>query len=377
MTTLWWTLAALVVVGPALSWIAMRKNFHDSPDLAAVPPLAPGEEPELLVIVPARDEAGQIEGCLRALLSSRYGRLAVRLVDDGSSDGTGAIARVIAASDARLEVIDAPPLPPGWLGKSHALWHATRGAGAEWLLFIDADVRVAPEAIARAVAAGVRGQADLVTVMPRVVALSFWERAAQVQIAGTMFAWIPAREVNDPKSAKSVGLGPFLLFRRAAYEAIGGHEAVRAEVVEDARLGERVKRSGRRLLFLRAADLVSLRMYQDLAGIVRGFQKNFHEVVPSWAAPLGAAGALLLIGGPWLVPIAAAAARAWGPALLALAGTTLALGQRIDLARTWRLTARAPWLAPLGALVIAWILVGGAARRVVGRKVAWKGRAVG
>jgi hypothetical protein len=168
-----------------------------------------------------------------------------------------------------------------------------------------------------------------------------------------------------------------MLFRRSAYEAIGGHEAVRAEVVEDARLGERLKRSGRRLVFLQGVSLLSLRMYRDVRGIVRGFQKNFHEVIPPWAAPIAAAATLVFIAGPWLLPVAAAAAGAWGPALVALAGGLLAVGGRIDLQRTWRLTARAPWLAPLGALVIVWILVGGAARRLIGRRVAWKGRAVG
>jgi glycosyltransferase involved in cell wall biosynthesis len=376
VTALLWTLAALAAIGPALSWLLARKNFRDAPDLAAEPPLEPAREPSLLVLVPARDEAAQIGACVRALLASRYGNFRVRVVDDASSDGTAEAARAAASGDPRLEVVAAPPLPPGWLGKSHALWSGAQDAEAEWLLFADADLRVEPEAIGRAIAAGVRRDAALVTVLPRVVAESFWEVAAQVQIATYVIAWIPSREVNDPASPRSVGIGPFLLFRRSAYQEIGGHQAVRADVVEDARLAERVKRAGKRIAFLRGVDLLSVRMYRDLAGIVRGFQKNFHEMIPPVAAPLAAAAALAFLAGPWIVPIAAAAARAWGPAALAATGCALAVGLRLDLQRSCRLTARAPWLAPLGALVIAWILVVGAARRALGRGVAWKGRRV-
>ena len=372
-----WALAVIALVVPALEWLVMRKNFHDAPDLADEPPLAEDvKQPSLLVIVPARDEAANIGDCVRGLLASRVNNLRVRVVDDGSTDRTPAIVEELAAGDNRLQLMRAPPLPAGWLGKSHALACGAEGADAEYVCFVDADVRAQPDALGRTLAVAERRQADLVTVLPRIDALGFWELAAQVLIARFIIETLPAGDVNRPDKSASVGIGPFLFFRRSAYLAIGGHASVKGEVVEDFLLAQRIKRAGLRLVYLRGVRQLSVRMYDSLGGIVRGYTKNFHAMVPPWIAPLAAAVVLAVVAGPWVVPPLALALGMRLPALLALGGLVLSLGLRIDLSRCYRLTGRAPWLAPLGALVLAWILLAGAWRHLRRRPVAWKGRAV-
>src|SRR5205823_12309066 len=128
-----------------------------------------------------------------------------------------------------IELLDAGELPAGWLGKNHAVWMGTQDALEEYVLFVDADVRVGPECLGRALGVAERQRADLVTVMPRIVALGFWELAAQTLVAQLILGWLPAGQINDPRHPRAQGIGPFMLFRQSAYRAIGGHRAVRGE----------------------------------------------------------------------------------------------------------------------------------------------------
>jgi glycosyltransferase involved in cell wall biosynthesis len=326
-------------------------------------------------VVAARDEEANIGACVGAIAASRYaGPLRVRVVDDGSTDRTAAIAGAIADRDPRGEVVAAGALPDGWLGKNHALHVGTRGASEPWLLFVDADLRVGEGAIARAVAAATRRGADLFTMMPRVEARSFWERAVMPLVTQLIDAWLPAREINQPERREAAAIGPFMLFRREAYRRIGGHEAVRAEVVEDLRLAEAVKRAGLRLVYARGIALASVRMYDSLAAIVRGWSKNFHVALgrAAWLAPVAAAGLVLFFAGPFVVPLVAALAGARAAALVGGAAALVAVLARIDFSRRYGVTLRGAWATPLGALVIAWILV----RSSLRRPVSWKGRPV-
>jgi hypothetical protein len=165
-----------------------------------------------------------------------------------------------------------------------------------------------------------------------------------------------------------------MLFRRSAYEQIGGHEAVRAEVVEDRALAEAVKAAGLRLALVRGVELASLRMYDSLGAIVRGWSKNFHVALggATWAAPLAAAALLLVFAGPYLLPIAAALAGAPRAAAVGLGAAAVAVVARLDLARRYGVSARAPWLAPLGAAVVALIML----RSVLPVAMEWKGRPI-
>jgi cellulose synthase/poly-beta-1,6-N-acetylglucosamine synthase-like glycosyltransferase len=366
-------LAVFALAGQALAALLVWFNHRHTPELGSAD--WSGDAPDLLCVVPARNEERNIVACVESLAASRYpGRLRVRVVDDGSTDGTAALVREVAARAPGVELVPVERLPPGWLGKNHALHVGTRGAREPWLLFVDADLRVGPDCLARAVAAADGRAVDLLTMIPRLEARSFWERAVQPLVAGLIYAWLPARDVNDPRKRAAAAIGPFMLFRRAAYEQIGGHQAVRAEVVEDRALAEAVKRAGLRLLLVRGVGLASLRMYDSLAAIVRGWSKNFHVAFgpARWAAPLVASALLAVYAGPYLLPLVAAAAGAPRALAVGAAAAALALAARFDLARRYGVSARAGWLAPLGAAVVALILI----RSVLPGRLQWKGRAI-
>ena len=366
-------LAALALVGQAVTALLVWFNHRHTPPLGRAVELS--EAPGLLCVVPARNEEQNIVPCVESLAASRYpGRLRIRVVDDGSTDRTAVLVRALAERSAGVELVAADAPPPGWLGKNHALFVGTRGAEEPWLLFVDADTRVAPDCLARAMGAALDRRADLLTMIPRIEALSFWERAVQPMIAGLIVASLPARDVNDPGKRAAAGIGPFMLFRRAAYERIGGHQAVRGEVVEDLALAEAVKKNGLQLSLVRGIELASLRMYDSLGAIVRGWSKNFHIAlgpVP-WTAPLVAALLLIVFAGPYLLPILAVAKSECAATWVGIGAALVALAGRFDLARRYGVTARSPWLAPLGAVVVALILL----RSVLPMAVQWKGRAV-
>jgi glycosyltransferase involved in cell wall biosynthesis len=377
-------LAALVGGLWAATMLGNRRNYRITPDVEREPPIA-RQPPSVLVVVPARNEENNLGPCLGAIAASDYPRLKVRIVDDGSSDGTAEIAHAASIRDERVETMRIDALPAGWLGKTHALWRGTRGATEDWLLFLDADVRVDPSCIARAVAAAERRKADLLTMVIRLETLGFWEIAIQSVIAHSLLLLFDPAMINSPAYPRAVtAFGPFMLVRRQAYESIGGHSAVRAEVVEDLRLAEAFKAAGLNLVVARGVGLASLRMYDSLAAIMRGWSKNAfikrtkpNEIAtPPWAVPLSVLGLLILYESPWLLFI-----RSWvHGSVLAIAASAGALGiailAQLDFARLYRINSRWPWVAPIGAVVTCWILVSAAIRVALGKPADWKGRAV-
>jgi cellulose synthase/poly-beta-1,6-N-acetylglucosamine synthase-like glycosyltransferase len=332
----------------------------------------------VLVVVPVRDEERNIGPCLEALSLSDYPSLRIQVVDDGSMDGTSEIVRRAAERDGRIRLMAAGDLPCGWLGKSHALWVGTRGAREDWLLFLDADVRVAPSCVGRAVAAAMRRDADLLTVLPRVRVVGFWEQAAQALVVHAITLWLDAGEINRAGGPLAGAIGPFMLFRRTAYEQIGGHQRVRGEVAEDLRLGEAIKMSGKRLVFARGTQVLTVRMYESLEAIVNGWSKNFHVALRGrlWLAPFAAVALVFFHGAPVALPLLAGIRSNAVGAAIGLATAVLAVAARVDFERLYGLPARRCYLAPIGALVVAWILLRSATRAVSGRPSEWKRRLV-
>jgi chlorobactene glucosyltransferase len=366
-------LGALLVVGQLCALFALLFNRAHTKELDA--PADRGTR--LTVIVPARNEENNIGECLRALLASEYSALSVVVVDDSSSDRTAEIARELASRDARLQLVAAGALPAGWLGKNHALFVGTRGVTSDFLLFVDADLRVAPDCIARAVCTAERSGADLLCLVPATDSRSFWEDVVQSLIVQLICTVLPAREINNPDKPHAAGTGPFLLFRRSAYERIGGHEAVRDQVVEDLRLAEEIKKNGQRLLLTRSRS-ARLRMYDSLHSIVAGWSKNFHVALgrAQWAAPLVGAALIFFYTGP-LVATTLSLVR--GDAVATgLAGCALALqlGGRVAFAVGYGAHLRRVLWMPFGALIVAWILVRSAVLQRAGATLEWKGRTV-
>ncbi len=235
------------------------------------------EWPNVTVLIAARDEADTIESCLRHVLAQDYPRLRVVLVDDRSSDATGAVARRMAAEDPRLHVLRIDCLPDGWLGKSHALSEAARGSatGADWLLFIDADCTMHPSAVRTAVAEAWRRRADALTLWPRSAAVTFWEHMLIPLCAGIIALWFGSAELGRSPRRAAFANGQFLLIRTSTYVCIGGHAAVRHQIIEDVPLAEHARDAGVEVHVASGRDLVAVRMYRSLAQVVDGWSRIY------------------------------------------------------------------------------------------------------
>lgn len=376
------TLSVFLLV--LIAWLighAFRQRYALT-RLSAAAPGASGDAPRVAVIVPARDESANIGACLAALLAQDYPRLAVVVVDDDSTDDTAAIVRRLSAQDRRVVLMQSPPLPPGWTGKVNACAAGARAVAdaADWLCFVDADVRAQPALIASAIGAASRDAIDLLTLAPRQEFGSFAERL--VLPCGfylLSFSQNLAR-MQAPDSDDAAAAGQFMLIRRAAYEDVGGHAAVSRSIVEDLDLARLMKRRGHRVLMQDAAALVSIRSYTGWATLWRGLARTFVD----------------LLGGPatTLVTILAAVTLAWATLLLpafdiagcvagtqnaclaavpALIGAAAALGLHLAGAAYFGIPLVFALLFPLGYTAAAVIALDGLRRRTSGR-VRWKGR---
>ncbi|HTE48180.1 MAG TPA: glycosyltransferase family 2 protein [Gemmatimonadaceae bacterium] len=256
--------------------VLLRARNSRSLDSVSADIVAPA--PLVSVIIPARDEQRNIDRCVRSVLSSRYPSLEVIVVDDHSSDGTGDIARAVAANDARLRVIEAPELPTDWFGKQWACATGAAAARSEVLVFTDADTQHADDLIPRVVNAMRERGADLLSIAGEQAMDTFWERIVQPQ----MFALLTIRyggtehvsRATRPEDA--IANGQFIAVRREPYDAIGGHAAVRHLVAEDMGLAQEFVRARRRLVLLVGARQLSTRMYTSFRELVDGWRKNIY-----------------------------------------------------------------------------------------------------
>jgi len=284
--SIWILIATSSLMAAGWLWIAAQWMLHgrELVDLNQVPgdeiPVAPTDgRPQLTVIVPACNEQHAIAATLRSLLASEGIRLQIFAVDDRSTDQTGPIMDSLAAEAVptphTLEVIHILQLPPGWLGKPHALATAARRAGADWLLFTDGDVLFAPQAAALALGYAQAQQDDHLVLMPDLTIKSYDEAALHGALHA-LNAWgLRLWRIRDPKARDFLGVGAFNLVRRSTYLALGGFEALRMEVIEDLRFGWLLKRAGFRQRVALGPGLVSVRWFEGAWGIVRNLEKNF------------------------------------------------------------------------------------------------------
>ena len=390
--------AAAAVTGLMILLLQLMRVFVPAPRLS--PPATPLTEGSLTVVVPAYNEAANIGPCLTSLLASAppCPTWSVLLVDDGSNDATVAEAiKAVAAAQVppeRFALLSAGPRPSNerWVGKN---WPCTQAIEQQvrstWVLFIDADVRLQPQTLVRALGQAEREQADLFSLAPRLQCGCLAEWMVQPIMASLVGLGFPIEAVNDPSSPVAFAAGPFMLFRRSAYDAIGGHRALASTVVEDLALARRIKAGGYRLRYALGLDAADLRMYSDLASLWEGWTKNWLlSLDGSVPKALGAAAVVaLMFSAPWLIAPAGAIAAAllwhlgperWTllPLLLAvgvaLVGIGLQWGLRLWTRRQFQLPIDHWWLMGAGGLIVAAIGPTSVWRTLTGRGWTWRGR---
>ena len=355
-------------------------------DIVVEPTPPPAEAPLISVCIPARNEERNIRLCVESMLVQDYPNFEIIVLDDRSTDATPEILRQLAARDDVLKITHGSDLPAGWAGKPHALFQASAAARGQWLCFVDADTFLAPEALSSCYAKAIETKADMFTIMTFQILGSFWEKVVMPIVMTALSVGFSPRKVNDPKSKDAIANGQFILIKRPVYDAIGGHESVKDQIVEDKAIAEQVKRNGYRLIVADGSAVAQTRMYTSLPEMWEGWTKNIYLGLSDQPSLLllGVFGAFLLLvtalvlplwplfgilwysqGGGWLaLTVIAKSLTLW--ALVIYARARVASGMGISA-----------WYAltlPLGAAVFAAMMFTSAWRVLSGKGVAWKGR---
>jgi cellulose synthase/poly-beta-1,6-N-acetylglucosamine synthase-like glycosyltransferase len=328
--------------------------------------------PRVSIIVPARNEETMIEAAVRSLLAIDYPDYELVVVDDRSEDGTGAILdRLKSEFGERLAVVHVRELPPGWLGKTHAMWKAAEAATGDWFLFSDADVVHSPDALRRAVVYAAREQAAHMVLLPTMRMESMGERMMIALFqAMVIFAHRPWK-VRDPKARDVMGVGAFNLIRREAYQKIGTYQSIRLSVVDDMRLAEKVKEAGLASRVAFGEGMVTVRWAVGAGGVVNNLTKNFfaHLRYNLAFALLAVLGMLWLHLGPWLgTAFATGWARAgYAVALASLIAVYVGMGKRTGIGIGYLL------LHPVASLLMAFTLMRSTVLTLGRGGVVWRG----
>ena len=381
------------LLGAAL-WIAMLVTvvvrFRDSRRLDSYPATISSEIPLVSVVIPARNEAHNITRCLTSVLTSGYPKFEVIVMDDHSTDGTGAIAERIGAEDAavhggvsRVRVMTAAALPSGWFGKQWACHCGAQIARGDLLCFTDADTWHSPELLTRSVNALRMRGAALFTVASHQEMESFWEKVLQPFVFAILLVRYGGLEgmSRSLNPYAKIANGQFMLITRAAYAHSGGHEAVKSHVAEDLRMAQRFASLRLPAHMVLARDHMRTRMYTSLGAIRRGWGKNVYAAGRD-AIPLNAVTRRIL---PWIFPLPPLVPLV--PIVFALLGWLGVLGPGALIFGAIGCVANLLfWLAayaysrlnplwgllyPVAAVMIAWIFAEAAWR---GNRVAWRGR---
>lgn len=379
----------LVLTGlTALVWTS--RHLQLSRAKRRMPPLHAGmyadskrELPAVSLLVAAKDEASNIESCLRSLIALDYPRLEIIAVNDRSTDATPQLMDRLSAAADRLRVIHVTSLRDGWFGKNNAMREGLEHATSDWLCFTDADcIQVSTRSLRIAMEYALEKDIDFLSVLPAHETGSFLESVIQPACSGIMMIWFNPMKVNNPASRTAYANGAFMLMKRSCYEAIGGHEAVKTELNEDMHMARLAKQRGQKLAVVSNLDLYTVRMYETFAQTRAGWSRIFYGCFGTLRRLL-VTGIMVLIFSvlPWLAFTISAAmyglaggGDAW-PWLLSLSGA-VCLMQWTVMFRFYKLSRLNPFYAiayPIGAVVGLWAIFG-AIRRLGGRAtITWRG----
>ncbi|MGE5335389.1 MAG: glycosyltransferase, partial [Nitrososphaerota archaeon] len=331
------------------------------------------------ILVPARNEARSIARCIESLAHQDYPWCEIIVLDDQSEDQTAAIVEQLATRYPNVRLLHGRALPLNWHGKAYACAQLAQEAQGEWLLFVDADVMLAPQSVSTALRQAQAQQAGLLTMVPALLARSFGEAILLPVVPLTFIAALPLGLVTNHSSPVFAGaLGQFLLFRRDTYQRIGGHCAVRTDIVEDMQLSRLVKRHGDRVVLLDGTALMRVRMYHSFTEAWRGIAKSAFAAI-NYSLPAlvpGVAVCAALFWGPYaflaagLINHSTAGASLWLPLL------QVALLWIVQLLLMWRchLPLTLAFFQAGTILVVISTVLYAAAQTKFGDGIVWKGR---
>jgi len=347
----------------------------------------PARPPRVSVIVPARNEEKNLPRCLESLLAQDYPDLEIIVVDDRSTDGTGALVDAFHGRDGRVRKVVGEALRPGWLGKSHAAHQGVLAATGSWLLFMDADTWLHPRGVSASMGHVLEHQVDMLSLYPHFVCKSFWEKVIQPAVGRMILISGPVDFVNSRKRVFRIftmAIGQFMLFRRSVYEAVGGHEAIRDRVVEDVELSRAVKQAGYHLNFLYGTDVLHTRMYKSFSELWRGWSRSFYPAMGNHPALAIVQSLLLFVFGTlpylmlpvtgllWLAGLGTETVRTlFGLSLIQyglLMLTTYVVRARLKEYPEYFYTC------PLGGIMVQWISVHSVYAYALKKTVLWKDR---
>ncbi len=383
----WIVCAAWVIV------LLDRRRAWPAEQFLRRPPLGPSDSVlEVVAIVPARDEADVLPETLPALLAQDLPRFRVVLVNDRSSDGTGSVARELAARSGRrdrLAVVEGSPPPPGWTGKVNALRVGLDAAGfggglitagcPPWVLFTDADIRHPPDSVRGLLEEATRGGKDLVSVMARLNSEGFWARLLIPPFVFFFHLLYPFRLASSPRSRVAAAAGGCVLLRAEALRAAGGIAAIAGEVIDDVALARAVRRSGGRGWLGFDPEIASVRGYPGLSEIWRMVARTaFIQLRCRWdLLGLTAAAIVLFLVGPPLLSAWALFKGDLLSAAAAAAGWTIPAAMAMPSARHHGVPRGYALLLPVASFFYLLMTLTSAWNHAIGRGPAWKGRTYG
>jgi chlorobactene glucosyltransferase len=379
--------AGLVVLAGVLGvWLSRAVTVYSEkgrgPVLSRKSHFGAADQGLVSVIVPAKDEEANIGAALETILAQDYPNIEIIVVDDRSTDGTAEVVRRVAERDGRVRLVEVKELAAGWFGKPHAMHAGAREARGEWLLFVDADCRQAPHSVRVGVGFCAAEGGEMLSLWPVLEMHGFWENAVQPVAGSVLVAWFRPGWVNDPRRRTAFANGQYILIRRSTYEAVGGHGAVRAKVVEDIAFARHVKGHGHRLLNAIGQDIFTTRMYDSLRAMWKGWTRIFYgafegvgrmvgvlfltfffTLLPFAVFAVSAAALAVGAGGWWIWTVLAAS--------LATVAAILVTMRRLFIAGCGN-----PWylaLYPLAVVMVMAFEAGALARALGLGAVTWRG----
>ncbi len=240
-----------------------------------IPKIPDDKLPFISVLIPARNEELNIKNVLASILEQDYPIYEVIVLNDNSEDKTGEIIDTLKKTYPKLKSIEGKPLEKGWTGKCYACSQLYEISKGEWILFTDADTTHNKNSLRDSIEIALHGDADMLTLIPKLTMINMGEKIVMPMLVFTIMCLLPFYFVDKNGFKKfSLGVGPFMLFKRGAYDKIGGHSSVKNALVEDVTLGRKVKEYGLRLIGEDGQNILRVRMYRSFGEIWNGFSKN-------------------------------------------------------------------------------------------------------